>query len=127
MLSIEDDRLRSFLRSRHCTVSPLAPDPYDSTNSHHQRADHEVLCDWVAADHLGGHDWCPTAVEPGDEYTLVLPLDPPGNYDNDRVVGCSCIGCGYHPFGTPELEPGPTPTVWPFVTTDPGRGMAGPV
>jgi hypothetical protein len=98
-----------------------------STDIPHQRADHEVLCDWLAADHLGGDDWCPAAVEPGDEYTLVPPLDPTGNYDNDRVVGCFCIGCGYHPFGTPELGPAPTPTVWPFVTTGPGRGIAGSV
>jgi hypothetical protein len=71
-------------------------------------ADSEFLCDWVAADHLGGHDWCPTVLEPGDEYTLVLLLDPTGNYDNDRVAGRYCIGCGYHLFGTPELEPAPT-------------------
>ena len=49
-------------------------------------------------------------------------LDPTGSYDNDRVVGCYCSGCGYHRFCTPELTP--QPTVWSFVATDPGRGMA---
>jgi threonine dehydrogenase-like Zn-dependent dehydrogenase len=72
---------------------------YANLTAHRAVADHEFLCDWVAADHLGGHDWCPTVLEPGDDYTLVLL--------GDQVAGRYCLGCGYHLFGTPELEPAP--------------------
>ncbi|MEV6283081.1 hypothetical protein [Kribbella sp. NPDC051770] len=59
------------------------------------------LCDWVAGDHIGGHDWCPTVLEPGDTYALVVM--------GETIVGRYCTGCGYHLFGTPELEPAPLP------------------
>lgn len=60
------------------------------------------LCDWVANDHIGGHDWCPTVLEPGDAYALVVM--------GETIVGRYCTGCGYHLFGTPDLEPAPART-----------------
>lgn len=65
-------------------------------------ADETFLCDWVAAEHLGGHDWCPTVLEPGDDYTLILL--------GERIAGRYCLGCGYHLFGTPNFEPAPART-----------------
>ncbi|TDO27370.1 hypothetical protein EV643_16113 [Kribbella sp. VKM Ac-2527] len=75
---------------------------YAELTAHRAVADSTFYCDWVAAEHLGGHDWCPTVLEPGDDYTLVLL--------GDTTVGRYCIGCGYHLFGSPELEPAPART-----------------
>jgi hypothetical protein len=41
---------------------------------YHAVADSTFLCDWVAHDHLDGHDWCPTVLEPGDD-CIVIALD----------------------------------------------------
>ncbi|NEA37561.1 hypothetical protein [Streptomyces sp. SID13031] len=73
---------------------------YAELTAHRDTADNYFLCDWVANEHLGGHDWCPTVLEPGDDYTRVVM--------GDILVGRYCIGCGYHLFGTAELETGPT-------------------
>lgn len=75
---------------------------YAELTARRDTATDTFLCDWVANEHLGGHDWCPTVLEPGDEYALVVM--------GDTIVGRYCIGCGYHLFGTPELEYAPPRT-----------------
>ncbi|WP_344220382.1 hypothetical protein [Kribbella sancticallisti] len=81
---------------------------YANITAHRAVADHEFLCDWVATEHLDGHDWCPTVLEPGDDYALIVQINPATDPNPYRIVGRYCIGCGYHLFGTPELEPAPT-------------------
>ncbi|GAA1559774.1 hypothetical protein GCM10009789_11440 [Kribbella sancticallisti] len=77
-------------------------DAYAELTARRDVADSTFLCDWVAAEHLGDHDWCPTVLEPGDDYTSVVL--------GEQTVGRYCIGCGYHLFGLTTLEPAPART-----------------
>jgi hypothetical protein len=78
---------------------------YANITAHRATADTEFLCDWVAADHLGGHDWCPTVLEPGDDYALVVQVNPATDPDPYRVIGRYCIGCGYNSNPPPHPPP----------------------
>ena len=80
----------------------ISRNAYAEVTVYHAVADSTFLCDWVANQHLDGHDWCPVVLEPGDDYTAVVL--------GDTTVGRYCIGCGYHLFGSPELEPAPART-----------------
>ena len=44
---------------------------------------------------------------PGDYYARVVEINVATDPTPYRVIGRYCIGCGYHLFGTPELEPAP--------------------
>jgi hypothetical protein len=50
-----------------------------------------------------------TRSSPGDDYALVVLINPASSPEPYRVVGRYCIGCGYQMFGTPELEPARAP------------------
>jgi hypothetical protein len=76
---------------------------YAEVTVYHSVADSTFFCDWVANEHLDGHDWCPVVLEPGDDYTVVA-LD-------GHIEGRYCPGCGYQLFGIPTLDPAPTPPV----------------
>src|SRR5262245_41763063 len=47
------------------TSTPVDINAYANITAFRAAAEHEFLCDWVANEHLGGHDWCPTVLEPG--------------------------------------------------------------
>jgi hypothetical protein len=70
---------------------------YAEITVYHAIADTTFLCDWVANEHLDGHDWCPTVLEPGDDYT-VIAID-------GQTEARYCPGCGYQLFGAPTLAP----------------------
>ncbi len=89
------------------TSSTVDINAYAGLTAYRATADHEFLCDWVASDHYGDHDWCPTVLEPGDDYALVVLINLASDPEPYKVVGRYCIGCGYQMFGTPELEPAP--------------------
>ncbi|MFK4084148.1 hypothetical protein ACI2LF_08590 [Kribbella sp. NPDC020789] len=78
---------------------------YANITAYRETADHEFQCDWVTSDHYGDHDWCPTVLEEGDPYALVVQINPATNPEPFEVIGRYCIGCGYYLFGTPEPAP----------------------
>jgi hypothetical protein len=70
---------------------------YAEVTVYHAVADSTFLCDWVANDHLDGHDWCPTVLEPGDDYTIIAV--------DGHIEARYCPGCAYQLFGVSTLTP----------------------
>ncbi len=70
---------------------------YAEVTVYHAVADSTFLCDWVASDHLDGHDWCPAVLEPGDDYTVIAV--------DGHIEARYCPGCGYQLFGVSTLDP----------------------
>ncbi len=71
-------------------------DAYAEVTVYHAVADSTFLCDWVANEHLDGHDWCPAVLEPGDDYTVIAV--------DGRIEARYCPGCGYQLFGVATLD-----------------------
>ncbi|GAA0622093.1 hypothetical protein HPO96_28575 [Kribbella sandramycini] len=87
------------------STAPLDINAYAGITAFRETADHEFNCDWITSEHYGTHDWCPTVLEPGDPYALVVQINPATSPDPYTVIGRYCIGCGYYLFGTPEPAP----------------------
>ncbi|WP_329005806.1 hypothetical protein OHA18_20705 [Kribbella sp. NBC_00709] len=80
----------------HTKGHPTYINAYAEVTVYHAVADSTFLCDWVANDHLDGHDWCPTVLEPGDDYTVIAV--------DGQIEGRYCPGCGYQLFGAATLD-----------------------